>query len=157
LKPVISDKGDFLREDDKAPMCKFRMYRIFPLFLLVPMLLSCAGLAEKVRLSEFDTTFEIYDITLRRSQFHAVQNFIDPAYRDQDLNFDTYKNVKVVDFTVTHVKVSEDRFNVDQAVQLQYFLLDRNILKTIEYRQTWRFDEQKKKWLLQTPLPNFSP
>ena len=138
-------------------MCKFRMYRIFPLFLLVPMLLSCAGLAEKVRLSQFDTTFEVYDITLRRSQFHAVQNFIDPAYRDEDVAYETYKNIKVVDFTVTHVNVSEDCLTVDQVVQLQYFLLDRNILKTIEYRQTWRFDEQNETWLLHTPLPNFSP
>jgi len=138
-------------------ICTLKSYRRLLLFLFVPVFFSCAGLAEKVRLSQFDTTFEVYDITLRRSQFHAVQNFIDPVYRDENITYETYKNIKVVDFTVTHVKVSEDCLNVDQVVRLQYFLLDRNILKTIEYRQTWRFDEQEEKWLLHTPLPTFSP
>ena len=138
-------------------ICKFKSYGRLLLFLFVPVLFSCGGLAEKVRLSQFDTTFEVYDITLRRSQFHAVQDFIEPAYRGEDVAFETYKNIKVVDFMVTHINVSEDYLTVDQVVQLQYFLLDRNILKTIEYRQTWRFDEQKERWLLHTPLPDFSP
>jgi len=138
-------------------ICTLKSYGRLLLFLVVPLFFSCASLAEKVRLSQFDTTFEVYDITLRRSQFHAVQDFIDPAYRGEDVAFETYKNIKVVNFMVTHVNISEDYLTVDQVVQLQYFLLDRNILKTIEYRQTWRFDEQKERWLLHTPLPDFSP
>lgn len=131
------------------------MHRLLCFFLLIPALLSCAGVAERVRLAKFDSTFEVYDITLRRSQFRAAADFIDPAVRDEKIDYKIYDNIKVVDFKVTHLKVSEDRFNVEQVVALQYFLLDRNVLKTIEYRQLWNFDEAKGVWLLRTPLPTF--
>ena len=133
------------------------MRRSLSVLLLTLLILSCATLGEKVRLSKFDQTAEAYERTLKRSLYGSAQSFIDPAFRDDSIDYDTYKNVKVVDFGVTHVSISDDRLKVEQDVALQYFLLDRNIVKTIQYKQVWRYDEVKGDWFLHTPLPTFTP
>lgn len=131
------------------------MRRSISVFFLTLFILSCTTLAEKVRLSKFDQTSEAYERTLKRSQYGPAQGFVDPAFRNEKIDFETYKNVKIVDFGVARVNISEDRLKVEQDVALQYFLLDRNILKTINYRQVWRFDETKGDWFLHTPFPSF--
>ena len=131
------------------------MFRFLCYISLVPFVFSCAGLSERVRLSKFDQTTEAYVTALKRSQYGPAQSFIAPSFRNEEIDFETYKNVKIVDFGVVHVTISDDRFRVEQDVVLQYFLLDRNIVKTRKYKQVWYFDEEKGNWFLHTPLPAF--
>ncbi len=131
------------------------MFRSLCFLFLVPLIFSCTGIAERVRMSKFDQATEAYERTIKRSQYGAVQSFIEPSLRNEKIDFETYKNVRVVDFGVAHVTISEDRLKVEQDVALQYFLLDRNIVKTINYKQVWHFDEEKGNWFLHTPLPTF--
>lgn len=131
------------------------MQRLFSLWLLIPLLLSCTTIGDRVRLSKFDQTAQAYETAVKRSQFGPAQQFVDPFFRKTKIDYDTYKNVKIVDFGVTHVTVSDDRLKVEQDVVLQYFLLDQNILKTSKYKQIWRYNETKGNWFLHTPLPSF--
>ena len=131
------------------------MNRLLCFFLLIPAILSCATVTEKLRLSKFDKTHEAYETTMKGSHYGAALGYIDPSLRNEKLDFDALDNVKIVDYKTTYIKVSEDRFKIEQEVSLQYFLLDRNIVKTIQYREVWLFNEVQGKWWLHTPLPSF--
>lgn len=60
---------------------------------------------------------------------------------------------RLVRHKVTHVEVSDDKRSIEQDVEIQYFLLDRNLLKTMIDHQVWQYKDEGKVWMLQTGLP----
>lgn len=134
-------------------MNKFACLAVYLVFVCF----SCATLAEKGRMEKFDKIVEAYEHALHDSDFRAAAEFIDPAYRKTDIDYDGLKNFKVVDVKATDLKVSEDGFKVEREVEWQYFRLNRNILHTVQQRQVWDYHEADKVWLMETGLPDFQP
>ena len=83
-----------------------------------------------------------------------------------DLMIESYKlgktlgktgDIKVVEYRINQTDVSGSNQRIEQEIELHYYLLNRNILKTMQHRQVWQFQEAEKSWLLTTPMPVFSP
>lgn len=126
-----------------------------PLLFFILLLTGCAAIAGKSRMEDFTTTAKRYERALLMSDFSSAYKFLDPSLQKPDMDFRPYANVKLARYLVTAIKVSQDHTEVLQDVQLEYFLLNRNILRTIPYRQEWRYDETRKAWMLHTGLPVF--
>jgi hypothetical protein len=124
-------------------------------FCALVILMGCASISEKGRMNDFGTLSQKYERALLLSDFRSASKFLDPAAHKGGVDYRPYGNVKIADYRVTNITVSEDYSEVTQNVELQYFLLDRNILRTLPYKEIWRYDKTNKVWLLQTGLPNF--
>lgn len=127
-------------------------FRIF-IVPLVLLLIGCATISEKTRLEKFTGIAKSFEIALRRSDFSTAAKFIDPTAPRQEINPPDFKNIRIVDYEVKNIKVSEDKLEILQDTELKYYHLDHNILNTIQYRQEWHYKAEDKVWLLQTGLP----
>jgi hypothetical protein len=65
------------------------------------------------------------------------------------------KHIHITGYNPTYRHENKDTNTVKQTVEISYFLEQIGVVKTIIDHQTWRFDEQKKEWFLDSPLPNF--
>lgn len=126
-----------------------------PLLLLT--IFACASFSEKGRMEELKEITMAYDHALLRSDFRTAADFIAPEMRREDIDYDQYKRFKIVDCRTTHAEISEDKMNLKRDVELQYFLVDRNILRSTRYQQQWHYDEDKEEWFMQSGLPVFEP
>jgi hypothetical protein len=114
-------------------------------------------MTERGRMEEFEDTSRAFDFSLLRADWHKAADFINAPELKANINFESFKKIKVVDCRPTRIIASEDKNSVKREVDLQYFLVDRNILRTIPYVQQWEYLETGKGWMLKSGLPVFEP
>lgn len=119
------------------------------------VLVACASFSTKKRMERLDETIKAFEHALLRSNFmSAAQYMKDPdAIPTDSQGFN--KNVKIVNFKPVRRSVSDDSCEVDRVVEIQFFYMDRNILKTAIYKQQWRYQEEGKCWVLDSGFPEF--
>lgn len=91
------------------------------------------------------------------SDFAMAARYLDPAVSQEPVPPEQYALVRIVDYKPTRVDVSEDLLKIEQGVVLKYFMVNVNLLRTVQYQQVWHFNEAHKVWLLQTDLPALNP
>jgi hypothetical protein len=130
-----------------------------PLFiaLLFLVVMACTTFAEKSRMESFNDTARIYRWALLNGDYKKAARYIDPEAKDNAATYDTYQNIKIVDYKVTDSSIADDHHRIEQEVELQYYLLDRNVLKTAQSRQVWQYQLEQKTWALETGLPLPAP
>lgn len=123
--------------------------------LLLPLLLivSCATLAEKSRMEKFEQRADDYRLALLRQDYRLAAAFVDPDRIKQPIDFDRYKELKIVSYDIVHTQTAVDGNTIEQQIALQYFHLRRNVVKSIDYRPVWEYLDAKKNWFLKTNLP----
>ena len=140
--------------DLKSKPGYFRKYGRFPLIsVTILLLLSCTGMAGKSRVSKFSEILKSYEYALESSDYRQASKFVDRSKDRPPVEYKGYANIKIVRHKVTHVEVSDDKRSIEQDVEIQYFLLDRNLLKTMIDHQVWQYKDEGKVWMLQTGLP----
>ena len=123
--------------------------------LLILMLAGCAGLAQQSRLENFSETTDAYEQALLIADYYLAAKYINPLKIDQTPDLKKYKNIKIVEYQITHVNVSTDQMEIKQEVKIQYFLLNSNRLRTSHDSQIWHYQPKHKAWFLETGLPVF--
>jgi hypothetical protein len=127
------------------------------LMILILAPVGCATLADKSRLEKFGLISESFERALRTSDYTGAAKYIDPSAAVPKADFQKLRDFRIVEYKVTRIHVSEDKQEINQEVDLQYFRLNGNILHRAPYSQTWRFLPDKEVWMLQTGLPEFGP
>jgi hypothetical protein len=122
-------------------------------FICLP--LGCAAISEHAKMEAYGRTMDSYGTAIRLSDFNAVCQYVDPAAMGRNDCLKRYENMKIVSYDVLGVTVAKDKREVTQAVNVEYYFLDRYVVKKIGYEQTWRYREEIQNWLLQTGPPNF--
>jgi hypothetical protein len=120
-------------------------------------LMACAGIAQRSKLDKFEEMDRTYKQALLASDFAGAARLIDPTANPKPFDPAKARLLKIVDYKPTHVDVSEDLLTIKQQVSLKYFMLNTNLLRTMDYQQTWKYKEDYKVWLLQTELPDLIP
>ncbi|MDA8140078.1 MAG: hypothetical protein M0036_15625 [Desulfobacteraceae bacterium] len=123
--------------------------------VLFLILSACASVTDKGRMEDLDEIIRSFDYAMMRADWRRAADFIDPSKRQADINFDQYKKIKVVDCKTARMIVSEDKLSAKREVDLQYFLVDRNILRAMQYKQAWKYNETAKGWIMESGLPVF--
>jgi hypothetical protein len=132
-------------------MRKFRF--VFAVFFLLPM--GCATISGQAKMEEYGRTMNSYETAMNLSDFNAACQFVDSSKMEIDNCLKRYDNIKLVSYEVTRYKISEDKTEVNQAVEVEYFFLDRYVVKKMQYTQKWQYKEEMKNWLLQAGPPLF--
>lgn len=121
------------------------------------LFVGCAAMAGKNRLKIFSQINEAYEHALRMSDFDAAAKFLDPSAVKNTPDLQKMKGFKIVEYRITHIDVSENKQKITQDVELQYYRLNSNILRTTHDPQIWRFQQADNIWRLQTGLPDLGP
>ena len=119
------------------------------------IIVGCATIADQSRIEEYGQTMDAYETAMRLSDFNAACQFVDPSVMEREVCLKRYDNVKLSNYDVLAMKASQDNREVSQSVKFEYFLLDRHVVKTVEHKQLWRYQEDNQTWLLQTVPPQF--
>ena len=123
--------------------------------VLICLPLGCAAISEHTKIEAYDQTMDSYQIAMRLSDFNTVCKYIEPAEISRKDCLKRYENMKIVSYDLLGTKVSEDKLEVTQTVEAEYYFLDRYVVKKTEYEQTWRYESNMESWMLQTGPPHF--
>ena len=133
-----------------------RVVQAFVLVLIIAVvLIGCATISEKSRMTKFEKTSERYKELVLLSEFEAAYKFGDTENMTEDINLDSLKNVKVTDYALKSYHISNDKLEINQSVEMEYHWLDAYRVRTILDKQIWKYDEEKETWVLKTGLPRF--
>lgn len=114
-----------------------------------------AGCAHDITLMRLEETLGAYGSAVRWSRFETAADFQTETAR-RPVDPEALKDVHITSYDVVYRHESDDRKSVRQTAEIRYFLEHVGVEKKITDRQTWKFDEQKKQWFLETPLPVFT-
>lgn len=129
--------------------------RIVAIALLGGLLLGCALVSEKAKMEQYGRILDSYETAMRMSDFNAICQFVDPAGMPRRACLKQFDNLKIVDYRVNHMAVSEDRTVVSQEIEVDYYHLNDYVLKKISYDQSWKYRPSSGNWLLENGPPRF--
>jgi len=117
---------------------------------------GCASLQEKKSLNSFDERSRLYGRLLRWKEYEAAANMI--RHQDEspkDVNLDDYNDLRVVEYEIKSIVVSEDKKSAVVDAEITYYFATRGTLKTIRDAQNWWYLEETENWFLDGALPAF--
>lgn len=133
------------------------MNRFLPVMMLA-LLAGCAGTAAKSRLKSLDDAINAYAQALRWGRYDDAQQF--HMTRDGErivLDEHVMENIRVTGYAVRETAFDEEANTAEVQAEFKYFITTRGTLQTKVVPQTWWYDEESKRWLVDSGLPDFTP
>ena len=102
--------------------------------------------------------FKQYETIVRWSQWDAAADFISPEYQEEHpisrLELDRLRLFKVTAYTVRSTGVFDEGMTARQSVEIKMYNKTQGVERTIVDDQEWRYNEEVKRWLLHSGLPD---
>jgi len=102
--------------------------------------------------------FKQYETIVRWSQWDAAADFISPEYQIEHpitrLELDRLRLFKVTAYTVRSTGVFDEGMTARQSVEIKMYNKTQGVERTIVDDQEWRYNEEVKRWLLHSGLPD---
>ncbi|MBT8048525.1 MAG: hypothetical protein HKN57_07770 [Xanthomonadales bacterium] len=102
--------------------------------------------------------FKQYETIIRWSQWDAAADFISPEYQLEHpitrLDMDRLRLFRVTSYTIRSTGVFDEGMTARQTVEIKMFNSQQAVERTIIDQQEWRYDEERKRWLLHSGLPD---
>jgi len=124
--------------------------------LILAMLAGCGGASTKSRLAALDTSIHAYAEALRWGRYDDAQVF--HMGRDGNriiLDEHTMADIRVTGYSLRETVLDQEGTTAEVQAEFKYFITTRGALQTIVVAQTWWHDEESKRWLLDSGLPDF--
>ena len=103
-------------------------------------------------------TFKQYETIVRWSQWDAAVDFIAPEYLAENpitrLEMDRLRLFRVTAYTIRSTGVYDEGMTARQTVEIRMFNKNRARELSVIDEQYWKYDEQRKRWLLHSGLPD---
>ncbi len=131
------------------------MKKVLGLLVLV-MLVGCSSSSVKSRLKSLDDSIHAYAEALRWGRYEDAQVF--HMGRDGNriiLDEHTMADIRVTGYSVRETVMDEEGTTAEVQAEFKYFISNRGALQTIVVPQTWWHDDESKRWLLDSGLPDF--
>ena len=126
------------------------------LCMFILLFVSCATLKEHKQKDLLEMSLDAYKEAILWGKYETASKFIREDWTDdQVLDFRKHKKIKVTSYELIDSKVSEDKLQVYQAIEIMYYNVDNMIEKTLVDKQYWEYDIEKKNWYLQSGFPDF--
>ncbi len=131
------------------------MKRLTLLLMTALVLASCtSNQVDKSR----GEAFKQYETIIRWSQWDAAADFIAPEYMEKHpisrLDMDRLRLFKVTSYTVRSAAVFDEGMTARQEVVIKLFNSHQAVERTIIDQQEWRYNEEAKRWMLHSGLPD---
>jgi hypothetical protein len=141
---------------DRNPLkVKHMKKQIVTIVIFCCLPLGCAAISEQGKMEEYDRTMDSYETAMQLSDFNTACQYVNPSEMAREDCLKAYENLKIVSYDVRQFSVAEDKQEVTQAVEVEYYFLDRYVVKKTHYEQAWQYQEDRETWLLQTGPPHF--
>ena len=102
--------------------------------------------------------FKQYETIVRWSQWDAAADFISPEYQEEHpisrLELDRLRLFKVTAYTVRSTGVFDEGMSAKQTVEIKMYNKTQGVERTIVDDQEWRYNEEVKRWMLHSGLPD---
>ncbi len=122
--------------------------------LLLAACLLLSGCTHDLQLMKTEDELSRYGATIRWGQWEAASEFQPPAKQGR-LDFAFLKNVHVTSYDRVHLQEHKGSDVLRQTVEIRYYIEPAGVEQRLTDRQTWRFDNEKDRWFLQSGLPDF--
>lgn len=123
--------------------------------LIILAIAACSGNQVEESRSE---TFKQYETIVRWSQWDAAADFISPEYMAENpitrLDMDRLRLFRVTSYTIRSTGIFDEGMTARQVVEIRMFNKNQGVERTIIDEQEWRYNEQAKRWLLHSGLPD---
>ena len=141
----------------REPMKAIRQHRLMvTLCIVVFSLGGCGSVLSQVRMNQFTDTAKGYGAALLWGHYEAANLYRKPELAAEEKpDFEKLQNIKVAQYDIKEMNVSDDGMRVDQQAEITYFHRDKMILKTVRDQQVWEFDTGDSRWYLTTRMPDF--
>ena len=127
------------------------------LLLCCLALLACCPKTHASKGSALDEVQYDYSAAIRWGDFEGAWNLVDPKVRAEkpltDIDFSRYKQIKISGYTDLGGTV-EPSGVVVRDVEIGVINLNTQAVRTVRYRERWRYDEAAKTWWLLSGLPD---
>ena len=127
--------------------------RLTAYILLCLVLSACASSSEQGRMFERSTF--AYERAIRWGEFNKALAF--HRGKDEPLDESTrreLKQIRVTSYdTVYARRLGENE--VEQIVEVKYYLENQVVERSLTLKQHWEYDENKQAWYLTSPFPSF--
>lgn len=125
------------------------------IFLAVLMLAACTS--NPVEKSKGET-FKQYETIIRWSQWDAAADFVSLEYQAEHpitrLEMDRLRLFRVTSYTLRSAATLDEGMTAKQIVEIKMFNTQQAVERTIIDEQEWRYNEERKRWLLHSGLPD---
>lgn len=126
---------------------------IAALLMAVLLLSGCASSFDFRRQDTFEERVRQYGNLIRWSEFEAAVYFLDLA--PSGMRPKAPNDVRVTDYQVKLMVVSDDARKAGQTVDITYFKSGNPRIKTLTDQQLWEFDSARNDWFLKSGFPDF--
>ncbi len=133
------------------------MHKLKPAIAILAMLIAgCGSLFGMVQMEKFERAARVYRKAIRWSDFEAACSFLKVEWSEnKSPDFNKLKQVKVASYEVKEIVPLKDKRQVRQIVEITYYKINDNVLKTLREDQLWEYDQEEKSWYIQSGLPDF--
>ena len=127
------------------------------ILLLIATLAVAACTSNQVSKSRGEA-FKQYETIIRWSQWDAAADFVSVEYQKEHpitrLELDRLRLFKVTAYTVRSTGVFDEGMTARQTVEIKMYNKTRGLERTIVDEQEWRYNEEIKRWMLHSGLPD---
>ncbi len=127
------------------------------------ILYGCASAAARDRVDKLEQTLSSYSSALRWGDYrgalslHISQDDENPP-AEPDMTY--LEQFKVTDFNIVKKDITSatDEDGVTQATvlaEINYIHVDRQVVKKLQIEQIWRYQPERKRWVVTTDFPAF--
>ncbi len=128
--------------------------RVFaPCILLLIFLISCSSVH-----GQFEKSLTDYNDMLRWHKLDEASAFASDALSQEFMiRVKAAKNMKIFDYRILRKKYNEAKNEAEVQVEIEYYMLSTNALKSLVDIQKWAYVEENgsKQWKLMSLLPDF--
>lgn len=127
------------------------------IMLSLAVIVAAACTPNQVK-QERGEAFKQYETIVRWSQWDAAADFISVEYQEEHpitrLELDRLRLFKVTAYTVRSTGVFDEGMTARQTVEIKMYNKTRGLERTIVDEQEWRYNEEIKRWMLHSGLPD---
>jgi len=126
------------------------------LSILIIILVGCASLENKQKLSSLEISTDRYGDAIRWGYLEMADGFRKGADKDSEsTDFSKLKKIRVTSYEILNRTISDNHAEATQHVEIKFYYIDQMIEKTIIDKQVWKYDHAGETWFLHGNLPYF--
>lgn len=126
--------------------------------LLVLLLDGCAGMGAQKRMNTLHDATNGYRILMRWGQYEEATKYIrfQPGQEGpKTLNLEPLNSIRLASYDIVDQIVSNDETEATLNVVMTYYHEESNVLHTLRDVQHWWYNEEQKRWYLDSKFPDF--
>lgn len=148
----------FIPEDSSLPLPLIRSTRVRAVLAALAILLLAGCPVTGSQEQRQVETLQRYEALVRWNQFDALVDFMHPdwlvGHPIRQLDVDRLKQFQVSQYRVRQIVAIDDGSGMDRLVELRLYHVHTARERTIQYVESWRWDEERERWMLHSGLPD---